>query len=30
MQKKGCGSFLITAVRFWNEKYDCGSFNLPL
>lgn len=25
---RGCS--LITAVRFWNEKYDCGSFNLPL
>lgn len=22
MQKKGCGSFLITAVRFWNENED--------
>ena len=21
---------MITAVRFWNEKPDCGSFNLPL
>ena len=21
---------MITAVRFWNEKPDCSSFNLPL